>query len=179
MAWGRKKKDKKEEITLMVDGRPDLNNPDLRRLSRAELLELLVEMSREKDELQKKLDEAEARLADRSIQMENAGSIAKAALDLNEIFSRAQQAADEYVESIKANAAQAGIAVRPDQEEAGTAEVDCKIPEEKPESAPEEESDQTADEEQPVTPTAGNLPKQNAGPGRTGRKSRRKKKRKR
>ena len=105
MAWGRKKKDKKEEITLMVDGRPDLNNPDLRRLSRAELLELLVEMSREKDELQKKLDEAEARLADRSIQMENAGSIAKAALDLNEIFSRAQQAADEYVESIKANAA--------------------------------------------------------------------------
>ena len=75
-------------------------NP-LRKLSKLQLLELLAQQERELQALRKELEEKNAALDDRRIQVEKAGSIAEAALKLNEVFEAAQRAADQYLESVK------------------------------------------------------------------------------
>lgn len=81
-----------------------MTNRELRRLSRRELLELLIEQGKKVNDLQARLDEATEQLASRQIQLEQAGSIAEAALRLNHIFEDAQAAADQYLENIRAQA---------------------------------------------------------------------------
>lgn len=78
-----------------------MNEKQLRKLSRLELLELLVAKSQEVDQLKAELDEANAKLASRKIQLEETGDIAKAALALNGVFEAAQAAADQYLENIQ------------------------------------------------------------------------------
>ena len=75
-------------------------NP-LRKLSKLQLLELLAQQERELQALRKELEEKNAALVDRRIQIENAGSIAEAALKINGVFEAAQKAADQYLESLK------------------------------------------------------------------------------
>ena len=77
-----------------------MTEKELRKLNRAELLELLLELSRENEALQAQLKQTEAALSDRRLQMEEAGSIAEAALRLNGIFEAAQKAADQYLSSV-------------------------------------------------------------------------------
>lgn len=78
-----------------------MNENELRKLKRVDLLELLISQSRENEELRRKLAEAEQKLADRQIKTDEAGSIAEAALRLNGVFEAAQAAADQYLENIK------------------------------------------------------------------------------
>ena len=80
----------------------DPKQQDLRRLSRKQLLELLLRQTRRVDELELKLAEAERRLEQRRITELEAGSIAEAALRLNGVFEAAQAAADQYLENIRA-----------------------------------------------------------------------------
>lgn len=72
----------------------------LKRMSRAELLELLIEQMEENEQLRAQLEDAQARLNERDIIMQRAGSIAKAALELNRVFEAADAAARQYVESV-------------------------------------------------------------------------------
>lgn len=72
----------------------------LRRLSRAELLELLLAESRETERLRQKLEMAEAALADRHIRMETAGDLANAVIEFNGVMQTAQSAAQQYLENI-------------------------------------------------------------------------------
>ena len=51
--------------------------------------------------LTKEIEDLNQQLENRTIQMKEAGSIAEASLKINKIFEAAQQAADEYLESIK------------------------------------------------------------------------------
>ena len=78
-----------------------MNENELRKLKRVDLLELLISQARENEELRHKLAEAEQKLADRQIKTDEAGSIAEAALKLNGVFEAAQAAADQYLENIK------------------------------------------------------------------------------
>lgn len=78
-----------------------MTDKELRKLSRRELLELLIEQTRRADELEKKLQEAKNNLKSRDIDIDNAGSIAEAALKLNGIFEAAEKAASQYVHSVK------------------------------------------------------------------------------
>ena len=78
-----------------------MTDEELRKLKRGDLLELLVEQGRELDALQLRLHEAEKALEDRRIQLDEAGSIAQAALQLNGVFEAAQTAADQYLESVR------------------------------------------------------------------------------
>jgi len=71
----------------------------LKGMSRRELLELLVAQMEENEKLKTQLNEAEARLRERTIVLENAGSIAQAALQLNKVFEAAEQAAAQYQSS--------------------------------------------------------------------------------
>lgn len=91
-------------------------------MNRVELLEMLVEMSRENETLRDELERQEetyqekmadlkekyeeriktlqAQLDDRTIKIENAGSIAEASLQINNVFEAAQ-AAEQYLVNIR------------------------------------------------------------------------------
>lgn len=72
---------------------------DLRKLSKTELLELLVEQGRENIALRERLERAEAELAERRLLIAESGSIAEAALKLSGVFEAAQRAIDLYREN--------------------------------------------------------------------------------
>ncbi len=78
-----------------------MNENELRKLKRVDLLELLISQGRENEELRRRLEEAEQKLRDREIKTAEAGSIAEAALRLNGVFEAAQRAADQYLENVK------------------------------------------------------------------------------
>lgn len=74
---------------------------DLKHLSRSELIDLIYEMKKREIKLQTRLDEVEAQLQSREIAIDNAGTIAEAAMQLSGVFQAAQEAADTYLISIK------------------------------------------------------------------------------
>ena len=78
-----------------------MTDKELRKLTRTELLELLLIQSREIDRLNEELDQLRERMQQREIAIANSGSIAEAALVLNGVFEAAQAAADQYLENIK------------------------------------------------------------------------------
>ena len=78
-----------------------MTDQELRKLSRADLLELLLAQSKENERLREQLRQAEEKLADRKIELETAGSIAQAALQLNGVFEAADRAAAQYLENIR------------------------------------------------------------------------------
>lgn len=77
------------------------NKKDIRKMSRKDLLELLVLQGKRNDELQKELDCTKKMLNDRRIVISESGNIAEAALRINKIFEVCQEAADQYLNSIK------------------------------------------------------------------------------
>ena len=79
-----------------------MTSKELRRLSRADLLELLLAQTRETETLKKKLQEAEEELENRRFRMSNAGSLAEAMVEINNVMAAAQSAADQYLENIAA-----------------------------------------------------------------------------
>lgn len=74
---------------------------ELRRLSRADLLELLLAQRRENEQLRCMLDQTQSKLADRTIKIDNAGTLAEASLQLSGIFTAAQDACQYYVDNIQ------------------------------------------------------------------------------
>ena len=78
-----------------------MTDQELRKLSRKDLLELLVAQGRERDALQAELEKAIAALADKQLRIEQSGSIAEAALQVNGVFNAAQEAAEQYLENIR------------------------------------------------------------------------------
>lgn len=78
-----------------------MTEKELRRLSRTDLLEMLLEQSKEVQRLQQELEETKQKLKDRRLMEKEAGSIAEAALRINKVFEAAQQAADQYLENIR------------------------------------------------------------------------------
>ena len=81
-----------------------MTDKELRRLRREDLLQILIEQQRQIDEMGQALERAEASLKDRSIVVEQAGSVADAAMKLNGVFEAAQAAADQYVQEMRARA---------------------------------------------------------------------------
>ncbi|MCI5648482.1 MAG: hypothetical protein ACI4EG_15000 [Fusicatenibacter sp.] len=78
-----------------------MTEKELRKLSRADLLEMLIEQSTEIQMLREKLSAAEAALQEKELKIDKAGSIAEAALQLNGIFEAAQAASQQYIDNIK------------------------------------------------------------------------------
>ena len=79
---------------------------ELRKLSKTELLELLIEQSRENLALRDRLEKAEAELAERRLAISTSGSIAEAALKLEGVFEAAQRAIDLYRENCERECAE-------------------------------------------------------------------------
>ena len=78
-----------------------MTDRELQKLKRVELLQLLVEQSRELDALRQELAQARRELEARELRLQEVGSIAEASMQLNGVFEAAQRAADQYLESIR------------------------------------------------------------------------------
>lgn len=78
-----------------------MTDKELRSLNRVQLLEILIKLSEENEELKKEVDALTKKLNDRKIALEQAGSIAEAALSLNGVFESAQAAARQYLDNIE------------------------------------------------------------------------------
>lgn len=74
---------------------------ELRKLSRLDLLELLVQQVEENERLRAELKQAQEQLESRELMIENAGSIAQASLQISRVFEAAQMAADVYLENVR------------------------------------------------------------------------------
>ena len=66
-----------------------MTDKEMKKLSRADLLEMLLAQRKENEALRTELDAARAALDDRRIALEKSGSIAEASLQLNGIFEAA------------------------------------------------------------------------------------------
>lgn len=74
----------------------------LKKLTRGELLQLLIEQMEQNAALEKELKTLRSELANRIIKINDAGSIAEASVRLSGVFEAAQDAADRYIESLQA-----------------------------------------------------------------------------
>ena len=78
-----------------------MTEKELRRLSRAELLEMLLAQTEENRQLKRELKEARDALSNRQIAIEESGTMAEAALKLNGVFEAADRAVQQYLENIE------------------------------------------------------------------------------
>lgn len=88
------------------DGAHTMTDQELRRLSRADLIDIIYTLQQQKEQAEQQLAQAQAQLQDRQLRLANAGSIAEAALSLNGVFDAAQAAADQYLQAVRTSAAE-------------------------------------------------------------------------
>lgn len=74
---------------------------DLKKLSRKELLELLIDQVKENENLKKELEACRKELERREIVIDNAGSLAEASLEIFDIFKKADEAAKLYLDNVR------------------------------------------------------------------------------
>jgi len=78
-----------------------LAEKELRRMNRTELIEIIYALQQNKKTLREENEKLRHQLKEKLLRMENAGSIAEAALSLHHIFEDAQDAASQYLESLQ------------------------------------------------------------------------------
>lgn len=78
-----------------------MTEAEMRRVSRKELLELLIETAKENETLRASLAEAEKKLQSRDLRVENAGSLAQAAISVSRVLESADDAAALYLDNAK------------------------------------------------------------------------------
>ena len=78
-----------------------MSDLDPKKLSRADLLVMLLEQRRENELLRSRLSQAQQELAQRRITADRAGSIAEAALHVSGIFQAAETACAQYTENLR------------------------------------------------------------------------------
>lgn len=75
---------------------------ELRRMSREELVEIIYALQQNQQTLEEQNHALQAKLDERTLKWQKAGSLAEAALSLNGVFESAQAAADQYLASVQA-----------------------------------------------------------------------------
>ena len=78
-----------------------MTDKEFKRLGRAQLLDIIYQLQLQVDDLTQKNKQLENALEDKRLRIDNAGSLAAAALELNGCFSNAQSAAEQYLNEIK------------------------------------------------------------------------------
>ena len=82
-----------------------MTDKELKHLSRAELIDIIYELQKQSEEKDAQMQKMQTALNERVLRMSKAGSIAEAAISVNGVFEAAQAAADQYLLSLKAAAA--------------------------------------------------------------------------
>lgn len=93
-----------------------MNNKELKKLSRKELLEIMLSQAKRIEELEVSLKKVTTELNSKKISIEESGSIAEAALRLNNVFEVAQKSADQYLESVRSNGKKLEMKMQKDYE---------------------------------------------------------------
>ena len=79
-----------------------MTDKEFKRLTRAQLIDIIYQLQLEIDKLNEQKQALEKELADKRLRLSNAGNIAEAALEINDCFRSAQNAAEQYLNEIKA-----------------------------------------------------------------------------
>ena len=79
-----------------------MTDKEFKRLSRAQLIEIIYQLQLQIDTLNEEKQGLESELADKRLRLSSAGNIADAALEINDCFRSAQNAAEQYLNEIKA-----------------------------------------------------------------------------
>lgn len=91
-----KKSEKNDKANTAASG-----SSNLTKLSKKELLEIMLRQGEEIDSLRAQLSELQAKLDDKEIRIGRAGSLAEASLAVTGIFEEAQKAASIYLQNAK------------------------------------------------------------------------------
>lgn len=78
-----------------------MTDKEFKRLNRSQLIEIIYQLQLEAEKLTEENMRLERELADKRLRLSNAGNIADAALEINNCFRSAQNAADQYLNEIK------------------------------------------------------------------------------
>lgn len=73
-----------------------MTDRELKKLNRRDLMQLLLDQSKQMQDLRTRLAATEAALQDKTLKISQAGSIAQAALQLNGVFEAAEAACQQY-----------------------------------------------------------------------------------
>ena len=79
-----------------------MTDKEFKRLSRSQLIDIIYQYQLQVDKLTEQNQMLKRKLADKRLRLRNAGNIADAALEINDCFRNAQNAAEQYVNEIKA-----------------------------------------------------------------------------
>ena len=79
-----------------------MTDKEFKRLSRAQLIDIIYQLQLQIDKLNEEKQELASELADKRLRLSNAGNIAEAALEINNCFRSAQNAAEQYLNEFKA-----------------------------------------------------------------------------
>ena len=79
-----------------------MTDKEFKRLSRAQLIEIIYQLQLQIDKLNEEKQALENELEDKRLRLQSAGNIAEAALEINDCFRSAQNAAEQYLNEIKA-----------------------------------------------------------------------------
>ena len=79
----------------------DKEKKNLTRLSKREILKIMVAKGEEIDKLNARVAELETELAERRVAMDRVGSLAEASLALTKIFQEADEAAAIYLDNVR------------------------------------------------------------------------------
>lgn len=97
-----------------------MTEKELRRLSRKELLEILIDQTKEISLLHDKVQNLESQLNDKRISISESGSMAEAAIKLNSLLVDADKAARQYIENAKLNEEESRVTLDEAQKQADT-----------------------------------------------------------
>ena len=86
-----------------------MTEKELKKLGKAELVEMLNTQNKKMERLEEELSEARARLEQRDVAISQCGTLSEAALKLSGIFEDADRAAEQYLESIRDREADANL----------------------------------------------------------------------
>ena len=78
-----------------------MTDKEFKKLTRAQLIDIIYQFQLQIDKLTEQNQELERELADKRLRLSDAGNIADAALEINNCFRSAQNAAEQYLNEIK------------------------------------------------------------------------------
>lgn len=78
-----------------------MTDKELRKLGRVELIDIIYQLEKKQNELQEENKDLQSKLDSVRITIDEAGSIAEAAVGINGVFEAAQKAADQYLSEIR------------------------------------------------------------------------------
>ena len=96
----------------------DMTDKEFKRLNRSQLIEIIYQFQIKVDELTQENQSLKAALDDKRLRITQAGSIAEAALAVNDVMQTAQNAAQQYLDEIRAMHSEADAACRTIRENA-------------------------------------------------------------